>query len=120
MSNSKDFQVLTTGSSKTFLFHFFGCSVFCDSFPHLYSSAYLIFHALDLFKLYTNTPNYPDMSLNSLLYTSLLFCNTLWSLEVLSVICTSIYPLSHTLEVPAKHSYSLPFWFLYFKLFLIT
>ena len=61
---------------------FFGCFVFHDSFLHLYLSAYLISHALDPFKLYTNTPNYPDILLNSLLCTPLLFCNILWSSKV--------------------------------------
>jgi len=32
-----------------------------DSFQYLYSSAYLLFHTLDFFELYTNISNYLDI-----------------------------------------------------------
>ena len=44
---------------------FFGQSIFCNSFLYLHLFSYLLFHTLDPFKLYTNTPNYLDMSFNS-------------------------------------------------------
>ena len=40
--------------------------MFCDLFLYLYSFAYLISYILNLFKLYTNTPNCPNISFNSL------------------------------------------------------
>ena len=61
---------------------FFGWSMFHDPFSYPHSSTYLISHALDPFKLYTNTPNHLNILLNSLSGTSLLFCNTLWSSQV--------------------------------------
>ena len=99
---------------------FFGWSVFHDPFPYLHLFAYSLFHTLNPFKLHTNTPNYPDELLNSLLCTS---CSseTLCGLpKSSSIICTSTYLLSHTLKVLAKHASSLLFQFLYFKKFLIT
>jgi len=60
--------------------------MFCDPFLYLYSSAYLFPYALDLFKLYTNTPNCLDISFNfSFQYslTLLQYSVVFWSLLVL-------------------------------------
>ena len=59
----------------------FGWFMICNPFLHSHSSAYLISHALNPFRLYTNTSNHLDI-LNSLFHTPLLFYNTLWSSEV--------------------------------------
>jgi len=66
-----------TSSFRTLLFHVFSWSIFHNSFSHTHLSAHLISHVLDLFRLYTNTPNHLDISLNLLFSTHLLFHNTL-------------------------------------------
>jgi len=106
-----------TGFCETFLFCIFGWSVFYDPFLYLHLFTYPTFYTPDFFKLHTNTLNHLDMLLNTLLHTHLLFCNTL---SFSSVIYTSAYLLSYIPEVFAKYSGSLPFQFLYSKLFLIT
>ena len=50
---------------RLFSFMFFGWSIFHDLFSYLHLSAYLISHALDSFKLHTNTSNCLDISFNS-------------------------------------------------------
>jgi len=109
-----------TGSFKLFLFCIFWLIHDPWPFPHLHSSAHLIFYASDLFKLHINTSNYLDMLLNffsTLSCSSTTLCGLLKSF---SIICTSTYLLSHTLEVSTKYSSSLLFQFLYSELFLIT
>ena len=68
--------------------------MFHDPFSHLHSSAYLISHASNFFKLYTNTPNHLDMLLNLLLCTLLQHFVIFQSLLVLST-----HPLTYFLIV---------------------
>jgi len=74
---SKTLSVRRLALLRLFFSIFFGWSIFCNPFSHLHSFAYPISHTLDLFKLHTNTSNCLNISLNFLLYTLLLFCNTL-------------------------------------------
>ena len=55
--NSNTITVRGLALSGLFSSMFFGWSMFHNPFLHPHSSAYPIFHALDFFKLYTNTSN---------------------------------------------------------------
>ena len=83
--------------------------MFHDSFPHLHSSAHLIYCTLDLFKLYTNIPNYSDILLNSLLhspFSSTTLCDYLKSSNIIHTSTYLLYvPWRHTLNLRCTCAY---------------